>query len=398
MENNEEKTAVGEATPAAAVQNVQTQYSTSASVRQGGQIAPPQAQYRSMASVQSKPITWLWPNVFAQGKFSLISGHPGLGKSQVSLYLAATVSQVALWPASTSAATGGNVIIISAEDDPADTIKPRLEALGANMDRIYILDTVTDSDKKEPRTFSLKNDIYKLASMLEEIDDVSLVIIDPISAYTAGVDNHKDADLRQILSPLSKLAEKYNVAIVGIAHLNKGGEGKEAITRTSGSMALIAAARAAWYVIRDDATPDRRLFVPAKNNIGKDDVGYAFHVLPKTLQSGIETSYVKWETATVAVNISALMSSGQSAPSEIERAIDFIKEILANGFLPSNDVYEEAKNAGFSRSTVIRAKERIGIKPVKQSSKEWTWALPETGRNSTCSPHLDEQDEHLDCL
>lgn len=395
MEDSEKNNAEKTVPSSANVQQVDQATSVSPSSNKGRKVAC-EVHYRCMSDVVSKPIEWLWPGVLAKGKFSLISGFPGLGKSQVSLFLASIVSTGACLPASTETASIGNVIILSAEDDAADTIKPRLEAAGADMDKIFILDAVPDKTGKSSRMFSLKDDLNALSALVETVSDVSLIIIDPISAYTAGVDNYKDADLRQLLSPLTKFAEKYGVAVLGVAHLNKGGDGKMAITRTLGSMAFVGAARSVWYTIKDESDPERRLFAPAKNNIGKDDVGYAFRILPVVLADGITTSTVKWENGTYTVNLDHLMVSGSSGGSILDDAADFLKQILANGFMPSTDVFLEAEKAGFSRTSINRAKACVGIKPFKQSSGAWAWRLPE--RNSTCSDAPPEQDGHLDRL
>ncbi|MBF0140072.1 MAG: AAA family ATPase [Magnetococcales bacterium] len=102
------------------------------------------AVYRYMSSVTPEPIQWLWPGRIPKGKLTLQAGDPGLGKSQVALYQAATVSTGGTWPDG-SQCQPGNVIIISVEDDPGDTISPRLAALGADMSRIVILEAVKDT-------------------------------------------------------------------------------------------------------------------------------------------------------------------------------------------------------------------------------------------------------------
>src|SRR5262249_39274892 len=81
--------------------------------------------------VQAEPITWLWPGRIARGKLSLIAGDPGLGKSVLTTALASVVSRGSKWPDGT-ACEPGSVIFLSAEDDLADTIRPRLDAAGAD--------------------------------------------------------------------------------------------------------------------------------------------------------------------------------------------------------------------------------------------------------------------------
>ncbi|MBA2352294.1 MAG: AAA family ATPase, partial [Burkholderiales bacterium] len=162
--------------------------------------------YRRVSDVQAVPIRWLWKGRIARGKVSLLAGNPGLGKSQIAVHMAAIVSTGGTWPDGAECGQG-NVIILSAEDDAADTIRPRLEAVGADLTRVFILDAIVDSysaDGEEcGRAFNLKSDVGKLEAMLSEIGGVALIVIDPVSAYLGDTDSHKNADVRAILSPLS---------------------------------------------------------------------------------------------------------------------------------------------------------------------------------------------------
>ena len=102
--------------------------------------APPSANIIRVSSVEKQPIKWLWPSRAALGKVTMIAGHPGLGKSQLTTFLAAQVTNGWRWPASEGRAPKGSVLMLSAEDDVADTIRPRLEAAGADVDRVHMSD------------------------------------------------------------------------------------------------------------------------------------------------------------------------------------------------------------------------------------------------------------------
>jgi putative DNA primase/helicase len=151
----------------------------------------------------------------------LIAGPPGLGKSQVTTDIAATVSRGGTW-CTGEKCEAGDVLILSAEDDPSDTIRPRLEACGANLDRVHIIEAVHMLSVKRDRPFYLKQDVETLAEKLTTSPDVKLVIIDPISAYLGGVNSHKNVEVRSVLAPLVKLAADHGVAVVCVTHLNKG--------------------------------------------------------------------------------------------------------------------------------------------------------------------------------
>ncbi len=153
-----------------------------------------------LSEVEPEPINWLWPGRIPKGKITLIAGHPGLGKSQVTVSIAAIVSSGGIWPVDEIPADVGNVLILSAEDGIADTIKPRLLAAGADTNRIEAIEAVRAGDQRFP--FSLKRDLELLRDT-----EASLLIVDPLAAYMGGVDSHKDADVRTFLAPLSDFAQ-----------------------------------------------------------------------------------------------------------------------------------------------------------------------------------------------
>ena len=245
---------------------------------------------RCVQDIQAKPVRWLWHGRFARGKVSLIAGHPGLGKSQIGLSMAGIGSTGGLWPVDRTRCERGSVVILSAEDDAADTIRPRLEAAGADLSRIHIIDAVPDgfnaAGTPVHRAFNLSADLGRLESLLKRLCDVALILIDPASAYLGKVESHSNAEVRALLAPLADLAARYSAAVVGISHLSKAA-GTEALLRIQGSVAFAAAARAAWGVARDKEDPARRLFLPLKNNIGTDEAGLAFRIESYQLPSGI---------------------------------------------------------------------------------------------------------------
>jgi putative DNA primase/helicase len=342
------------------------------------------AIFRRVADVQAKPIRWLWPGRIARGKVSIIAGNPGLGKSQVTVAMAATVSMGGLWPVDGKCCEVGNVIILSAEDDPSDTIRPRLEAAGADLSRVYILDAVLDGpligDREIPRAFNLKTDMDQLESMLKEIGGAALVIIDPITAYLGTTDSHKNAEIRALLSPLAELAGRYGVAVVAVSHFNKNAN-TEALMRVTGSLAFVAAARAAYVVARDPEHEARRLFLPLKNNLGNDQTGLAFTVESAQVESAIgriETSRVVWEPSAVTVTAEEAMKPQvhDEERSDLDDAKDFLRGLLAEGPVPSKQIRGDAEGAGHAWRTIQRAQKALGIVPFKKGMKEgWFWQL-----------------------
>src|SRR5262249_36958573 len=215
------------------------------------------------ASIEQRPVSWLWENRIARGKLTLIAGDPGLGKSQIGLDLVARQSSGRLWPDAGVAPTG-NSIISSAEDAANDTICPRLEIASADLSKIAILQSVTEGGSR--RTFSLQKDLHQLTQAIGQIGNVTTILVGPITSYMGRLDGHRTTDVRAVLEPFDKFAEECNVAIVAITHPPKASQGK-AIHSFTGSLAFVAAARLAFLCLEDPET-DRSLLLAVKNNLG----------------------------------------------------------------------------------------------------------------------------------
>ncbi|MBF0437298.1 MAG: AAA family ATPase [Magnetococcales bacterium] len=342
--------------------------------------------FRCLADVQAEPIQWLWPGRIAKRKLTLEAGDPGLGKSQISLDHAAVVSTGGTWPDGSKCANPGNVIIISVEDDAGDTIKPRLEACGADMSRIFILEAIRDTDakgRKRKRGFNLQEDLGRLEKMIAQIGGADLITIDPISAYVGTVDSYKNSDVRALLGPLTELASRHEAAVVAVSHLAKSGS--SALTKISGSLGFIAAARAGYLIAKDPGNNDRRLFLPVKNNVGVDSSGFAYRIESASLPSGIETSKVVWEPGSVTLTadeVLAAQCASQEERTQLDEAKEFLADLLQHGPVEATKIKNDARGAGISERTLNRAKTALKIKSRKEwGTGKWKWGLPTESGN-----------------
>ena len=331
-----------------------------------------------MSDIEMKPISWLWYDRIACGKLTVIAGNPGLGKSQLTASLAATVTTGAVWADGSEPTTIGNVIFLSAEDDAADTIKPRLMAAGANTSLCHVLDAVrikSDSNECTKRSFDLTQDIERLGAAIAKLGNVRMVVIDPISSYLGSTDSHNNADMRGLLAPLSAMAAEHEVAIILLTHLNKS-TNQDAIGRVIGSIGLIAAARAGYIVVKDEKAPETRYFIPIKNNIGNDYDGFAFHIEGIELSEGIKTSYVDWHKGVVIAQ-KILHPEPEEKPTATNGAQDFLRELLSGKPMLAKDVFEQAEAMGYSKAAMQRARIRIGASHRKVGMDGgWEWSLP----------------------
>jgi len=336
-----------------------------------------------LEDVEIERVTWLWENRIPSGKLTLISGDPCLGKSTFTMDIAARVSSGAPWadyPAVEREA--GGVVILSAEDGLADTIKPRLQAAGANMERIISLDAVRhycDGAETES-SFSLSTDMPMLRKAIQLVEDCRLVVIDPITAYLGSTDSHKDAQVRGILAPLAKLAEESGVAVILVAHLNKSNV-KKAIYRTGGSIAFTAAMRAAFVVVKDTKNPERRLFLPTKTNLAPSEIGgLAYTIESKTILNSdgeMTAPVVRIEPDAIDKCADDYMVEPNDDTDDQDDAAEWLQDTLAVEAVNATELFYMASQQGYSKKMMRTARKRIGAITKKSGfGGGWVWELP----------------------
>ena len=308
---------------------------------------------RCLADIKPEPIHWLWEDRIALGKLTLIAGDPGLGKSMMAIKLAAHLSRGLPWPVGGLPCPQGHTLYATAEDGKADVVRPRFDAAGGDPQYIQVIDAVQNENKRNS-LLCLDGDLDVVEDYLEQHPGISLVIIDPLASFLGNTDSHNNADVRAVLHPLIELAERHRVAIVAIAHLNKGNaNGGPAIYRVSGSLAFVAAARCAFLVTKDRNDPERRLMVMSKNNLGPDNLGMAYRV--RTLPENNKIGYIEWEEQGFTMSADEALAQMQAEHEEADDTADWIRDLLADGRLPAKRVQAAAESAGLHWRKVQRS-------------------------------------------
>jgi putative DNA primase/helicase len=340
------------------------------------------------SDLEMRAVEWLWPDRFALGKIGLIAGLPDMGKGQIAAFLAAAVTNNIALPCNEGTAVQGSVVWFNAEDAQEDTILPRLVAAGADPKRVYFVNSVRVDGKE--KSFSLVTDLQMLRAKIEEIGDVALVIVDPISAYlgVGKVDSRQATDVRGVLTPIKEMVEELRVALVGIAHFNKKDDVKSALLRVSDSIAYVAAARSVYAVLDDPDDRSNKLFVKAKNNLARDMMALRYNFSAKTvghdakLGKDIVAPFVTWHPEHVIVTANDAMNAADGRSGDAKReAQEFLLDLLTAGPVKADDLFEGAKQEGISKATLRRAKKDLGIRSRKQTGVmdgEWFWALAGT--------------------
>lgn len=335
--------------------------------------------------VQIEPISWLWSGWLAAGKLHILAGCPGTGKTTIALALAATVSKGGRWPDGSSFLAPGNVLIWSGEDDPSDTLVPRLIAAGADLGRVHFVSETTDRQMKRP--FDPATDMAALIEKARAVGNVSLLIVDPVVNSVSG-DSHKNGEVRRGLQPLVTFGHEIQAVVLGISHFSKGTAGRDPLERLTGSLAFGALARLVFGAAKKtDANGEEegRVFVRIKSNIGPDGGALAYSLESAEVASGVVTSKVQWGNA-IEGSARDILAEAEQTPDDLDdssqlgEAKAFLLKVLAGGPIPARQIFAEARDAGHAERTLKRAKADLGIESTKgEMSGKWAWSLPTKG-------------------
>ena len=331
------------------------------------------------ADLTPRPIRWLWPGWLALGKLHILAGAPGQGKTTIATTMMATVTIGGRWPDGTRC-EAGNVLIWSGEDDPADTLLPRLMAAGADRSRCFFVSGSRIGGAVEP--FDPAQDLRKLLAAIKQIGGVKMIVVDPVVSAVTG-DSHKNTEVRRALQPLVDLATVCDCVLLGITHFAKGGQGSDPSQRVVGSVAFTAVARVVMVAAKvkgDEENKDARVLARTKSNIGPDGGGFHYLLEQAEPLPGIHASHAVWGKAVEGTARELLTDpveqpDGEEENSALDSAEEFLKELLKDGLAPTKYVQSEAKEAGISWITVRRASSVLKVKKQK-SNGSYYWSLP----------------------
>jgi putative DNA primase/helicase len=348
-----------------------------------GETTPPEITTRRASEIAPEPISWLWKYWLARGKLHIIAGVPETGKTTIALSYAAIVSSGATWPDGTRA-TIENVLLWTSEDDAADTLVPRLIRMDAGLDRIHFIEEAIPPGAKS-RPFNPATDMPALVKKTKAIGDVALLILDPIvAAMPMNRNSHNNAESRNGMQPVVDFAKASDIAVLGIGHLTKGTAGKDPLERINGSGAFGALPRLVMGAAKNDAIGDdqpERIMVRIKSNIGPSGGGFGYHIdmAPLLERPDVEATRIVWGlslegTAHELLNTAEGMDEDDKT-SKVAEAMVFLKTALAPGERPQREIMADAKKAGISERTLVRATK--GTVGKRKTALGWYWwSLP----------------------
>lgn len=337
-------------------------------------------QLRRASEIVPQAITWLWDDWLPAGKLTILAGTAGTGKTTLALGLAATLTSGGDWPDGKPCKKIGNALVWSSEDNPDDTLVPRLIASGADVSRCYFIDGISENGQSVP--FDPAQDIIELHNAAEKIGGVSLLIIDPIVSAISG-DMHRANDVRRSLQAVVDFAEVHGCAVIGITHFAKGGAGKSPQDRVIGSQAFGALARMVLVAAKEeDGT--KRVLARAKSNIAPDDGGVAYRLDLTTIGGGIEATHVVWDgviQGTAREILGEVEHDESDEGNEKADAESFLRDLLGTGQLPTKQIKADADGAGYAWATIRRAQKSLGISAIREGEAGkkgggiWYWKL-----------------------
>ncbi len=324
-----------------------------------------------LTQVVPRTLDWLWPNRLALGKLAMFDGDPGRGKSLVTLDLCARITTGQPMPDGTGADAPANVAIIQGEDFAADTVAPRLLALGADLGRVFIID---NESLQTHGPFTLPSCIATLEETLI-LHSPRLLIIDPVMTFLdRDVLSCSDQSVRRALAPLGQLAEKHRCAVILIRHLNKTAS-KRSIYRGGGSIGFNAICRTSWLFTDDPEDPSRCLLAQVKNNLASPQPTLAYRIERDTCAP----PKLQWLGPTPLTADQLLLQTRHKSegPPTHERACTFLTTLMEPGPQPTNVIWDAARPLGFAKRTLQRASKTLEIRSLRvwDGEQQLTWWL-----------------------
>jgi hypothetical protein len=332
----------------------------------GDAAVPPanEAPWVCLADVVPERVAWLWDGRIPLGKVTLIEGDPGLGKSTLTLELAARVSRGAPQEGDRTAWEPAGVVLLGAEDGLGDTLRPRLEAAGADLSRIVAF--------RLDRLPTLPDELRAIRDAMRAVTAL-LVVFDPLMAFLAsGVDSYRDQDVRRVLRELAGLAAASGAALVIIRHLTKQ-SGSKALYRGGGSIGIAGAARSVLLVAAHPQRPDERVVAPVKSNLCAPPPALAF-----VLEPVAEAVRISWRgvTSLEAEELVAPPVSKEDS-SAIGEAIQFLDSLLSPGPVAAKLAERQRREVGISDYAWKEGRRRLGVEAFKEGfSQGWALKLP----------------------
>lgn len=325
------------------------------------------------SQVTPEKIEWLWPGRLALGKITLLEGDPGLGKSTLTLEMAARLSRGIPLPGGLQLRPTGT-LLLSAEDGVADTIVPRLMAAGANLDLVHIMEGVRTQEGEAGIQIPKDLDLIEEAMTLF---GCSLVVMDPLSVFLGDdISENRNQEVRKALAPAKAMFERARVSGLLLRHLTKS-QSANPVYRGAGSIGLGGAARVVMMVAEDPEIPGLRILAEVKNNLSKPAPSLSYRLVSSPVNPDV--GQIEWsgESRWGAKDLQSPPEEEEFGP-KLGDAVEWLKEYLHGGVtVMVKQMQRDSVAAGISEKTLKRARKAVGVIPAKDGHGAWGARLPD---------------------
>jgi putative DNA primase/helicase len=316
------------------------------------QVCITEVTLEAYSAIAPEHLDFSWRNYLARGKLHHLAGNSGEGKTPVVITLATSYSTGRPWPDGSPNPNGPrSVIILSAEDDPNDTMRPRLDLAGADVDKIFrIRCTMRFGDKVTERMFALNRDLEALLELADQVPDLGAVIIDPVTNYLGqGVKMNVEEEVRALLMPLVEVARARRFDAITVGHLNRREKGTNPFHRIMGAAAFGGVARFIYMFGPDPDDTNKHAHIMAQlRGVSAPTLRY------QTFQNDVSWEGksspvvgVTWRGKSEATAEDAVDPDSGKDKAEYEKAGKALTAILSQGRLPAKKAQEKLKEAGF---------------------------------------------------
>ena len=339
-----------------------------------------ESQLVEFTEIIAKPVRWAWEDRIPLAKIVALAGRPKIGKGLLYSHLIAQVTRGTL-----KGDMDGprDAILVTTEDDPGDTLKPRLMAAGADLSRVSML---TMGSKDEPVPFRVPQDAAELGRRVAE-KDAALVVLDPLMEFIDGkVDSHKSHPVRQALAALNQIAREHGCAVLVVFHLNKG-ISSDPLLRHEGSAAFTQVVRGGLMLGHDPEDPDgedgdQRVLAVSSSNLAGIAPSLVYEITTVRIVGDTGAELVTASMTMIGESAAGAHELLRGQPDEEEQTGTDEAESLLSGELEHGpkaaaEILKQARSLGISEKQLRRARRQLGVVPAKTGFKGgWEWSLP----------------------
>ena len=318
-----------------------------------------------LADVEEKEVEWLWYPYLPLGLLSMLSGDPGVGKSYITIDIAAAVTMGRV-PYTGKICYPANVLYLSKENDPEHSVKKRFRLAEGDSNRFFILEGSKSSNSGQTNQVTL-SDVSILDGAINKYK-ARFVIVDPIQSYLgAEVDMFRSNQTRPLLDEVAALAKKHKCCILIVRHFTKARAGR-AIHSGAGTGDLTGVVRSEMHAGHAANDPTQKAFLIAKTNVAT--LGQA---LAYTIEEG---DRFEWLGASELTAMDLQAPESNEEKGKVDEAKEFLLTILAGGAQPSQTVKSKAKEEGISEAALRRARTKLKVVVDKLGGGGSNWKLP----------------------